>query len=124
MNTFPKSERLHSKILIDELFKQGSSFVIYPFKVLYLPKSNLEISENQVLITVPKKSFKKAVDRNKIKRRTKEAYRLHKQVLEHLDTDNYLLIGYIYIGKEIADYTTIANKLNQSLLRLTKKQDQ
>jgi len=73
---------------------------------------------------VPKRNFKRAVDRNTLKRRIKEAFRLHKQVLAASPSPNSWIIGYIYIGKEIADYQTIAGKLNQSLLRLTKEQDQ
>ena len=72
---------------------------------------------HQTLITVPRKRYKKAVDRNCLKRRIKEAYRLNKHVLDHSTTD-YLLIGYIYIGKEILDYHLIAEKLKQSLQRL------
>ena len=124
VNTFPKSERLHSKKLIDELFNKGSSFVIYPLKVFYLIKSAEEVDQHQVLVSVPKKIFKRAVDRNKLKRRIKEAFRLHKQALEPLDSHKFLLIGYIYIGKEFADYSTIEDKLKRSLSRLTKKHDQ
>lgn len=120
MKTFSKSERLHSKKLVDELFSKGSSFVIYPLKVIHLPKSPSEVDNHQVLVTVPKKSFKRAVDRNKIKRRIKEAYRLHKQDLQAAIPDKFLLIGYIYIGKEFADYPTVADKLKQSVSRLIK----
>ncbi|WP_317039302.1 ribonuclease P protein component [Roseivirga sp. 4D4] len=118
--TFPKSERLHSKKLIKELFEKGSSFYLYPYKVIYLPQDDIE--SNQVLISVSKKKFKKAVTRNLIKRKIKEAYRLNK----HLLTDESqalpkLLIGYIYTGKDILPYQTIEGKLKKSLLRLKKE---
>ncbi len=118
MNKFPKSERLHSRKQIEELFELGTSFTIYPLKVVYLKKLLESTQKNQVLISTPKKNFKKSVDRNKLKRRIKEAYRLHKQVLENKQAGFYLLIGYIYIGKEISSYQSIEEKLKQSLLRL------
>jgi len=118
LNKFPKSERLHSRKHIEELFEQGTSFTIYPLKVVYLKKPLESTLKNQVLISTPKFFFKKSVDRNKLKRRIKEAYRLHKQVLENKQAGFYLLIGYIYIGKEISSYQSIEEKLKQSLLRL------
>jgi ribonuclease P protein component len=86
--------------------------------VVYLKKPLESTQKNQVLISTPKFFFKKSVDRNKLKRRIKEAYRLHKQVLENKQARFYLLIGYIYIGKEISSYQSIEEKLKQSLLRL------
>ncbi len=116
---FPKSERLHSKILIDRLFSSGKSFFIYPFKVLYLEELTESISNNQVLITVSSKKFKRAIDRNLIKRRIRESYRLNKYQLEDIESsDSNLLIGYIYVGKEIHPFELIESKLKQSLQRL------
>ena len=118
MYDFPKSERLHSKKCIAELFDKGSSITLYPIKVIYLVNPTDCLPINQVLVSAPKKFFKKAVDRNKIKRRIKEAYRLHKQILVNQQTGFHFHIGYIYVGKEIASYQTIEEKLKQSLLRL------
>ena len=120
MNKFPKSEILRNKATIKELFAEGHSFNCFPLRVIYLIKPRLHQSDGtQVLFTVPRRSFKKAVDRNTIRRRIKEAYRLNKQVLKQPDSKVYLQIGYIYIGKKIEDYQTIADKLKQSLKRLT-----
>jgi len=118
LNKFPKSERLHSKKQIEQLFSQGDSFTVYPLKVVYLKKPLESRLQNQVLVSTPKKKFKRSVDRNKLKRRIKEAYRLHKQVLENKQAGFYLLIGYIYVGKEISSYQIIEEKLKQSLVRL------
>ena len=123
MNKFPKSERLHSKKQIDELFSRGTSFTIYPLRVVFLKKPLESKLPNQVLVSIPKKVFKKAVDRNKLKRRIREAYRLNKQLIENGQVRFYFIIGYIYIGKEIANYETIKDKLKQSLLRLNEQQD-
>jgi len=115
---FPKFEKLRLKILIDSLFKEGKSFFIYPFKVLHL-HAPIEHTINQVLITVSSRKFKKATDRNTLKRRIREAYRLNRHDLtQSLSDDCHLLIGYIYVGDEILDFDVIETKLKQTLERL------
>lgn len=114
--TFKKSERLSGKKDIQELFKNGSSFYLYPFKVIILPSAKSK--QHQVLFSVPKRNFKRAVDRNLLKRRMREAYRLHKHLLA--TEPQVLSIAYIYTSKEIMDYNTIAKPLEQSLIRIKK----
>jgi len=118
LETFGKSERLCSKKLIKELFNRGSSFYTHPFKVIFLPNPDQEVVQHQLLISVPKRNFKKAVDRNKIKRRIKEAYRLNKKHFP-VDANNPLMIAYIYTAKESLKYELIQEKLKNSLLRLS-----
>src|SRR5580698_8922914 len=77
--TFTKEERLCNKKLIHELFHKGSSFLCYPFKVSWLAVAEPQQFPAQVLLSVSKKRFKHAVDRNLLKRRIREAYRLGKQ---------------------------------------------
>ena len=116
---FPKSEKLHSKILIDKLFKEGESFFLHPFKVLYLVDTSGTAPNNQVLITASAKKFKRAVDRNLIKRRIRESYRLNKHLLQvEKPKKGFLLIAYIYVGKEICQFDVINSKLIHSLQRL------
>ena len=121
-NTFKKVERLNKKTHIQELFQKGSSFYLYPFKVLFVRApvgdNENENSQHQILISVPRRKFKRAVDRNKLKRRIREAYRLNKQFL---DTPGKLLIAYIYTAKDILPYQEIENKLLLSLKRLVKE---
>src|SRR5262245_30486957 len=94
--TFRKEERLNKEKWIQELFTKGSSFHLYPFKVLFLPHPEVQIPASQVLISVSSRNFKRAVDRNTIKRRVREAYRLNKAAIP---SEQKWLIAYIYIAK-------------------------
>ena len=112
----PKSERLHAQKSIKELFNEGSSFFLYPFKVLYLPKKQ-EGETIQVLFSVSKKKIKKAVDRNLIKRRMKEVYRLNKHSLTI--SESGLHIGLIYVASEPIDFATISKKVVSILQQIS-----
>lgn len=108
-----KDERLHSKKSIKELFEKGSSFFLYPFKVLHL---NVDAETNQVLFSVSKRKVKKAVDRNFLKRRVKEAYRLNKGLLASSDTK--FCIGLLYVSSEFHDFHAIQAKVQKILRRI------
>ncbi len=100
--TFKKEERLCNKKLIDQLYHNGSSFLCYPFKVSWLITTAPQLSPAQVLFSVSKKRYKKAVDRNLIKRRMREAYRLHKE--QHIysmlcDSEKRIVFSIGFIGK-------------------------
>ncbi len=114
-----KHEILRSKKTIRELFENGSSFFLYPFKVYYLP--NPESQNNQVLFSVSKRNFKKAVERNLLRRRIREAYRLNKNTLVSDQKESLsLYIALIYISKLKLPYRDIENKLKEVIVRLNK----
>src|SRR5476651_160853 len=121
MYTFKKEERLCNKRLIDGLFHNGSSFLCYPFKVSWIAAPDGQLVTAQILFAVAKKRYKRAVDRNLLKRRMREAYRLAKQ--EHLynhllSLNKPILLSVAYIGKEIADYAVMEKKMQKALVQL------
>ncbi len=122
-NTLPRHERLSSKKLIGQLFKQGRSYKAYPLRFVYLPLPATD--RDQVLFSVPRRNFKKAVDRNLLKRRMREAYRQHKHLITYKPGEGvHFLLGYIYIAREIQSYKRIETKIVESLYRLNKSQTQ
>jgi len=110
--TLKKSERLSQKKLIQELFDKGSSFYLYPFKVFFLLN---ERPTHQMMASVPKSIFKRAVDRNTVKRRIREGYRLNKAKLV---SDKFFFIAYIYTAKEILPSAFIHQKIVLSFNKL------
>jgi ribonuclease P protein component len=122
MNKFNKEERLCSKKLLDLLFKNGSSFLLYPFRFTYCFVTEPHQFPAQVVINVAKKRYKHAVDRNLIKRRTREAYRVQKaeQLYPSLvTTDKLLLLSIQFVGKEKYDYPFFEKKLSLAFKKLT-----
>lgn len=121
--TLKKQEILRSKKNIQELFDNGSSFFLYPFKVYFLVEPNLKT--NGVLFSVSKKYFKRAVDRNLIRRRMREAYRLNKSILKAGRTESYSIsMALIYISKFKLPFNDIEFKLKQVFVRLNKIDNQ
>jgi len=121
MKKFTKEERLCSRKSLDLLFKNGSSFLLYPFRVSYLFVPGKTTFPAQVVINVSKKRFKRAHDRNLIKRRTREAYRMHKSsalypLLDH--PDQLLLLSLQFIGKEHYEYAFFEKKMSGVLQKL------
>ena len=100
--TFKKEERIVSNLLIETLFEKGNSQSLsaYPLRAVYLKTEHREgCAPVQLLISVPKKKFKHAVDRNRVKRQVREAYRKNKALLEStLDKGQMLLIAMIWLS--------------------------
>jgi ribonuclease P protein component len=114
--SFPKSERLVHLNEIDALFKEGKSFSCSPLRILYSPNTTGKI---QVIITVSRKRFKRAVDRNVIKRKIREAYRLNKEILQSVSSSNSLNIAFIFTGdQKNVDFNVIENSIITLMKRL------
>lgn len=115
--TLGKKERLKSRKLIDELFNKGSSFSVPPLRVIYLFKE----AGLQMGAGAGTRHFKKAVDRNRIKRLIRETYRLQKQQLEEkLQQDNKgLILFFTCIAKEIPDYQLLAASMKKAIQKLS-----
>lgn len=110
-NRFVKAERLNSKKLIKEIFEQGTVLYLHPLKIFYRPN---DCPYSRILITVPKRLHKRAVARNLIKRRIREAYRLSKGPGPFVD------IAIVYISSEILEFKQISNKINNVLAKIKK----
>lgn len=116
--TLGKNERLKSRKLIEQLFSEGKKIVVNPYKIYYLLfKGSFTL---QFGVGVSGKIFKKAVDRNKIKRLTKEAYRAQKISLQEQlkDKNLQLFVFFIYTGKEIPDFNLVKEKVAMALKKL------
>ena len=118
--TFSKEEHLCRKKLIDELFgKQGSSFGVYPLRLVWIKSEAPTAAPPQVLISVSKRGFKRAVDRNRLKRLIREAYRLNKyRLVEQPGGHQVALLGIIFTGKEMSPLALVERKLISGLQRL------
>lgn len=119
MFTFPKTEKLCSRKVIQSLFTNGNSFSSYPFRIVWLSEVTTQAS-TKVVIVVSKRNFKKAVDRNLIKRRVRESYRINKSSLINycINNNKQLSLSLIYIANEIFDYKYINNKISLIIKKL------
>ena len=116
---FPKADRLKSRKQIDVLFLKGKVFSVFPIRVIYqfVPE---EEGILKVGVSASKRFFKKAVDRNRIKRLLREAYRLQKEelVLQAKSSGKSGSIFFIYTDKVIADFETMKTAMAKCLQRL------
>ena len=129
-HTFRKAERLNSTKQIEALFKSGKSFVAYPLRAIYLirKEERQDCAPVNILISVPKKKFKRAVKRNRVKRLVREAYRLNRTLLysilegkENIQVDMAL----IYLKEELPSYAEMEVamlKLADELSKRVKKE--
>jgi len=125
-HSFGKKHRLSSHALIERLFGGGCSFFAYPFRCIWLvadPVPGKETADVQVLVSVSKKNHKRAVVRNKLKRRIREAYRLNRYRLAGLELpeNKKLVLAFIYSSKEILDYSVIEHGVVKILSEIPKR---
>lgn len=109
--SFKKEEKLKSEKLIEKLFSEGKSVAAYPLRLVYLKTVFDTPIQIKTGVSVSKRNFKKAVDRNRIKRLMREAYRLNKSNYLSNITEQYAFM-ILYIGKSDTDFKTISKKMN------------
>jgi len=121
--TLHKEERLCSQKLIEELFTSGESFLSYPLKVVFLKNDLPQTYPVLASFTVSKRNFKRAVKRNLLKRRIREAYRLNKPVFYQEITAKqlHLAIMFVYIGKSLVEFPVIEKAMISAFKKLLGK---
>jgi len=125
--TLGKDERLKSRKQIEKIFAEGKVLSVFPYRILYLFKKNPHPAQMtqapsnvQFGVGISAKNFKKAVDRNKIKRLTRESWRLQKNDFqEAVKQKNFQVnIFFVYMSKELTDFSTIKTKVGIALKKL------
>lgn len=132
--TFPKSERLRHKILVDSLFSEGKSLYEFPLRLVYRPLTEAQLKDSfrisvpegiaplQLLITVPKKKRRHAVDRVLMRRRIRDAWRLQRRTLRHAVEEHSELrtvsAAIIYLSDENVPTAVVRQKLSRLLSKL------
>lgn len=121
--TLPKEERLSRKRDVDQLFAKGRTFVAFPLRVVYLIVKGEFLVPSSFLVSVSKKRFKRAVDRNRVKRQMREAYRVRKhELLEVLaGSDRRIWIAFLYMDKEIYPQIKIERAMEKAIQILRRK---
>ncbi len=121
--TFRKEEKLCSQKIIGEIFLSGNSFLCYPLKVVWKYEELITLYPAQVVFSVPKRLFKRAHDRNLIKRQLREVYRYRKQELYQLLelNDRKIAVMIVYIAKEKLDFGQIEGAMSKVISKLKKK---
>lgn len=116
--TFPREERLNDTRLISELFETGKSFLIFPVKVVWMKSEQCGSPPLKVVFSVSKRLFKRAVKRNLLKRRMREAYRLNRVALTEEEGISGLCVAFVYIAREELHGSVISRSITNALSRL------
>ena len=119
-NTLGKQERLKSKKLIEKLYTEGNSVKTFPLRMMYVQTAHTSDFPCQVGVSVAKRNFKKAPDRNRLKRLMRETYRLQKEIVyNNLEKPYVFMIS--YIGREEIKYEELYPKMEKLLTLFVEK---
>ncbi|MGI9548313.1 MAG: ribonuclease P protein component [Flavobacteriaceae bacterium] len=117
---FNKKEKLKSKKTIERLFREGKAITHHPLKMYYLSIDDGQECRFKTAVSVPKKNFKSAVHRNRIKRLMRESYRLNKHLIFNNIEGNFAFL-ILYLGKEMPLYREIEDSLQGVFQKLVNK---
>lgn len=106
--SLPQSERLRGKRRIDNLFANAKGVLSYPYRALFVENGTCT---SAIMVSIPKRKFKHAVDRNLLRRRTREAYRLNKLQLSQQLNNKGLDIALLYIGDKKEEFSLLQKKM-------------
>jgi len=122
-NSFAKAEHLCGDKRITKLFTRGDAFIAYPLRVVYLIEPRNDMEAASIMVSVPKKRFKRAVKRNRLKRLMRESYRLNKQeLIEALDDKQLQIhVAFNYVSDDVLDFGSVEKKMKVALQRLKDK---
>jgi len=121
-HTFGNEEKLKKKNLITELFTSGKSVTVFPLKMIYLQYDHDSPFKVQAGVSVSKRNFKKAVDRNRIKRLMRESYRKNKHLIyAEKDTKKYIIM-FIYLTNTEVSYELLEEKMKKLIDKFLQKQ--
>ena len=118
--TFNKQEKLKSKKLIELLFTEGKSVSTYPLKLIYTKVDHKGAYPIQASVSVSKRKFKKAVDRNRIKRLMRECYRKHKYLVYDQLDEKYIFM-FLYLDEKEHKYVVLEGKMINLLQKFIEK---
>ena len=119
-NTLGKQERLKSKKLIEKLYSEGNSVKTFPLRMMFVQTKHTSDFPCQVGVSVAKRNFKKAPDRNRLKRLMRETYRLQKEIVyNNLEQPYVFMIS--YIGREEIKYEELYPKMEKLLTLFVEK---
>ena len=124
-----KQERVCSKLLIDRLFNGGKSHSMsaYPLRVVYMYMQAEDIANGdepntQLLVSVPKKCFKRAVKRNRVKRQVREAYRRNRSLVSEKVADGCsLVMAFIWLDSKLYDTASVEGRMKNLIQRISEK---
>ena len=122
MFTLCKGERLCGERNIANLFEHGRSFFLSPYKVFWIHVPESTSFPSRFAVSVPKRRFKRAVKRNLMKRRTREAFRTNKQILNIAVTNGgqiHLMV--VYTSDRLLPYVELEDSLKKILLRIAQQ---
>jgi len=119
-NSFSKSEHLCGEKRITRLFTDGEAFIAFPMRVVFLIEKGNDSNNVNILVSVPKKRFKRAIKRNHLKRLMRESYRINKQELHNKlkEKELQIHIAFNYISDDELDFQLIEKKMKMALQRL------